>query len=149
MLRIASILLVLSAGIITAAPVPKVKVKDADTLLGKWVIVELSHSGMGAQEGYQDAVVTLDKDTMAVKAPTKPDSDERMGYKLDQDKKHIDLRPNEGAGANVELQGIYELDGDTLIIAIPIGGKGERPAEVKPGPGIAYLKLRRIKEEKK
>ncbi len=147
MLRFASMMLVFSAGMLTAAPVPKVKVKDADALLGKWVLVELSHNGMGAKEGYQDAVVTFDKATMSVKKATEKEGGEVMRYTLDQDKKRIDFRPNEGA--NVELQGVYELDGDTLIIAIPMAGKGERPKEAKPGPGIAYLKLQRTKEEKK
>jgi len=148
MLRLASLLLILSAAITSAEPVPKVKVKDEDAVLGQWKLVELTHGGVATKQGFQDSITTLEKGKMSAKAPGREDRDEAMAYKLDADKKQIDLSPKV-PGADVEVKGIYELDGDTLIIVLGMGGNAERPKEAKFGPGVTYLKLQRIKEEKK
>jgi len=148
MLRIASILLVLSAGIISAAPVPKIKVKDEDAVLGKWKLVEVTHDGQPVAEVLRDAVATFDSKTLWIKCVTDSKRDSAMTYTLDPEKKHIELHA-QNPGRNPKPGGVYELDGDTLILAIGMGENAQRPKEAKPGIGIAYIKLQRVKEEKK
>ena len=149
MARLALLLLVFTFGVVLAAPVPKPKVKDEEAMQGKWKVLDLQHDGKPADKDYKDAVATIDKDKFSVNGGGEgKQRDEVMGYKLDPAKKEIDLTPPQG-NADAAAKGLYELDGDTLTIAIGMGNPGARPAEVKPGPGIAYLKLQRIKEEKK
>ena len=119
-----------------------------EALWGVRAVVELLHDGKPADKEFDGAVATFDKDTMAVKAPAKKGGDESMTFKLDPDKKGIDLSQKMPARGN-EMKGICELDGDTLVIAIGMGVQSERPKEAKSGPGIAFIKLQRIKEEKK
>ena len=147
MLRYAAILTALVCASAIAAPVPKVKVKDAEAIQGNWKVVELTHDGKLADKDYQGASATLDKDSFVVKE-TNRKADESMSYKIDAEKKQIDLTPK-NVGVDLHLQGVYELDGDTLMMAISMGGKGERPKEAKSGPGVAFIKMQRIKEEKK
>jgi hypothetical protein len=59
---------------------------------------------------------------------------------LDPDKKTVDLTITEGRNTGQTLPGLFELSGDTLNIALPGTGfgKGERPAELKTGPGTTH-----------
>ncbi len=147
MIRLALLLLVLTPGFILPAPVPKPKVKDEEAMQGQWKVVDLQHDGKPADQDYKDGVATIDKDKFSVQGGGKQ-RDEVMGYKIDPAKKEIDLTPPQG-NADASVKGWYELEGDTLTIAIGIGNPGVRPTEVKSAPGIAYLKLQRIREEKK
>ena len=147
MFRAALVLCCLAAAFAPAAPIPKTKVKDTEAIQGQWKVVELTHDGKPADNDYQGSTATLDKDTFQVQEP-KAKRDEKMSYKIDPDKKSIELSPK-GVQLDITMLGIYELDGDTLTIAIAMGAKGESPKEVKSGPGVAFLKLQRIKEEKK
>jgi len=130
-----------------AAPVPKAKVKDADAILGKWSIVELLRYGKPADKESDGTVATFGKDTFTVKEPKEEDTGV-MVYKLDEDKKHIDLAAMQ-PGPDQELKGLYILDGDTLRMAFGSGDQGIRPKELKGGPGVIFVKLVRIKELKK
>ncbi len=146
MLRTATVLIVLSVSTLSAAPVPKTKASDGDAIQGKWKVVEVQHHG-AAVPGYETAVATFDKETMTVHGGPTMKSEEVLTSKLDPEMKRIDLTPSNGKTA----EGVYALDGDTLLIAVGMGeagAPGERPKEAKSGPGIAYLKLVRIKEEK-
>ena len=128
-----------------AAPIPKAKVKDGEAILGKWKLVEKQKDGVpsGAIESH---VAVLDGKTITV-ARGRDESDEVMLYTLDTDKRWIDLSPPIPDAES--MKGRYELDGDTLVIAVGMGKPSERPKEVKGGSGIAFLKLRRIVEVKK
>ncbi len=146
MLRFASIFSLLLFVSAIAAPIPKVKVKDSEAILGKWKLVEKQKNGMpsGVIESH---VAILDGKTITI-ARGRDMSDEVMSYKLDTDKKWIDLIPPQPDSGET-MKGRYELDGDTLIIAVGMDKPSERPKEAKGGPGIASIKLQRIKEEKK
>ena len=149
MARFALLLLALTSGFVLAAPVPKPKVKDEEAMRGKWKVVDLQHDGKPANQDYKEGVATIDKDKFSVQAGGEGKArDEVMGYKLDAGKKEIDLTPPQG-NPDAAVKGLYELDGDTLTIAIGMGNPGVRPTEVKPGTGIAFIKLQRMKEEKK
>ena len=147
MTRSAMLFLVLAAGFAFAAPVPKAKVKDEEAIQGQWKVIDRQLDGKPADKDYKEALATIDKDKFSVQGGGKQ-RDEVMGYKIDAGKKEIDLTPAQG-NPDAAVKGLYELDGDTLTIAIGMGNAGMRPKEVKPGLGIAYLKLQRIKREKK
>ena len=147
MARFAMLALILSTGFAFAAPVPKAKVQDEEAIQGQWKVVDLQHDGKPADKDYKKALATIDKEKFSVQGGGKQ-RDEVMGYKIDAGKKQMDLTPPQG-NPDAAAKGLYELDGDTLTIAIGMGNPGMRPTEVKPGLGIAYLKLQRVKEEKK
>ena len=130
----------------TAAPVPKAKVKDAEAFIGKWNATELLQDGKPSEKDFLGAIATFDKETFTVTVPKQ--GDDAMTYKLDPSTKWIDLAPKLPGRGN-DMKGVYELDGDTLVIALGIGVESLRPKDVKGGPGIVCIKLQRVKEEKK
>ena len=118
-----------------------------EAILGKWNLVEKQKNGEPSGSIDSDVAV-LDGKTFKVEVGSdKIKIEEVWAYKLDEDKKWIDLSPL--AGSDETIRGVYLLDGDTLIIAVGRGAEGARPKEAKSGPEIAFLKLQRIKEEKK
>jgi uncharacterized protein (TIGR03067 family) len=54
----------------------------------------------------------------------------------------IDVRPSDPLGQGMQIQGVYELDGDTLRVCY---GSGVRPTALKTAPGekFALITLRR------
>ena len=143
MLRFAPLLPLLLCSSALAAPIPKAKVKDSEAVLGQWTVVELLRNGNVLDKGLAGAVATIGKDALTIAVP-KQTPDDVLAYRLDAEEKHIDLtqlNPDPGP----TMKGLYELDGDTLFIAVG----SERPSVAKGGPGIVFFKLRRIKEEKK
>ena len=148
MLRLATLLLSFFVAITSAAPVPKVKVKDADAVLGKWTIVEMCHDGILQETSLRGAPVVFENGTMTVYGEDGAKFD-AMGYKLDADKKHLDFQLSGEPEGAIQPKGIYVLDGDTLLIAVGMDCPNERPKEAKSGKGVGFLKLRRAKEEKK
>lgn len=149
MLRPAILFLVLSAGVLFGAPVPKEKPKAIDPMLGKWKVEEMSVAGRPTGKVTDESGATIDKEKILFTGiPKEPD--DPFGYKLDPDyKKQITLSHMRKPGEFSEFKGIFELDGDTLIIVFALDPKADRPVEMKSGPTVAYLKLLRIKEEKK
>jgi len=131
----------------TAAPIPIAKVKDAVAIQGKWNVLELLRDGKPDKEGSEGVVVTIGKDTFTVKEP-KEESEDVMVYKLDEDKKHIDFAAMQPVMVQ-DMNGLYELDGDTLRMAFGTGDESVRPKVLKGGPGVVFFKLQRIKEVKK
>ena len=146
--RLATLLLLLVLpALASAAPVPKAKVKDEEAMLGKWKLVELIKDGKPTGRDLRGDVATIDGKIIAVNRGD-GNGGEAGAYDLDSTRKHFDLGPP-GPSLDAPQKGRYELDGDTLVIALRMGQGGERPADVKSGPGVAYLKLRRVVEEQK
>ena len=145
---LASLIAVAMAFGLTAAPIPKGKVKDEDALVGLWQVEKLDF-GPGAP------AIPLDVTQMKFEfkaggkmAMTMGEMPAKEGeYKLDPAAKvkTIDLTENDRL-----VPGIYELDGDTLKMCIAEGQNAARPAEMKPdGRNVAVVTLKRIKDEKK
>ena len=131
-----------------AAPIPKGKVKDEDTIQGTWQ-VELLDFGPGAP------VPPFDFTQMKFTFKAGGKLTMNMGdmppkegeYKLDPAAKvkEIDLTDS----SRVAL-GIYELEGNSLKMCIAEGENAVRPTEMKPdGKSIAVVTLKRVKEDKK
>jgi uncharacterized protein (TIGR03067 family) len=148
MLRFAPLVSLLLVSSAVAAPIPKDKLKDGEAIQGRWNVIELQHDGKPADKEFDGSVATFDKDTMTVKTPNRKGDDDSLTFKLDQQKKGIDLSPKK-PGREHEMKGVYELDGDNLVIAIGMGTESVRPKQAKGGPGIALIKLQRVNEEKK
>ena len=149
MLRIATLLLVLVSPLASAAPVPKEKPKEVDPMLGKWKVEEMLVAGRATGKVTKDSGATIDKDKMVFTGNLK-EPDDPFGYKLDPDnKKQITLSHMRKPGEFLDFKGIFELDGDSLIVVFALDPKAARPMAVKSGPTVAYVKLLRIKEEKK
>jgi uncharacterized protein (TIGR03067 family) len=146
---LASAVLLATAVGVTAAPIPKAKVKDEESILGTWQVENLDF-GPGTPVppiDFKQMKFTFKaggKLTMSMgDMPPKEGS-----YKLDPAAKvkAIDMTEANGRAA----PGIYELDGDTLKICIAEGPDAVRPTELKPdGKRVAVVTLNRIKEEKK
>ncbi len=149
MLRIATLLLVLVSPLAPAAPVPKEKPKEVDPMLGKWKVEEMLVAGRATGKVTKDSGATIDKDKMVFTGNLK-EPDDPFGYKLDPDnKKQITLSHMRKPGEFLDFKGIFELDGDSLIVVFALDPKAARPMAAKSGPTVAYVKLLRIKEEKK
>jgi uncharacterized protein (TIGR03067 family) len=105
-------------------------------LEGKWILTSLLRDGK-ADESMKDAIREHkgDKYSLAPKEGKAVDGT----IKIDASKspKTMDMMPSEGRYKGKTLQGIYEIDGDTLKIAFAEPGK-ERPTafESKPGSGV-------------
>jgi uncharacterized protein (TIGR03067 family) len=122
------------------------KKTDADKLQGTWVAVSVEHSGKTVPEDKVKNVKAIFKDdtiTITTGGQDKPASK----FKLDPKKKvkTIDIT----AGEKEEtMQGIYELDGDTLKVCLVAPGK-DRPTEfgTKEGEAATLIKFKRDKKE--
>lgn len=149
------IALLFGTTLLLAAPVPKekAKVKDAEAILGSWKIEAFDTDGApGAppKELIDSIRFIFEKEgkmkmTMNVNGMA---NEQKTEYKLDPEAKikSIDLT-NMGRTA----KGIYELDGDSLKLAISEGETSDRPAEFKANKAVrvALVTFKRIAEEKK
>lgn len=146
--RFVILLLLVFAAPLFAAPVPKVVKKVEPTLQGTWEVVERQNNGQPLQpsgrefwvfDGEKYAIFDGLKDESELRDPKrKPFSGTRV-VPDPQDAAAIDL--DEGPHHNISRM---LLGGDTLHIAITLEQKNGRPAEAKPGQGIAYIKFQRV-----
>ena len=139
---------------VTAAPVPKVKPIDEDTIVGVWQVVAIDLA-----PGVPIPPIDHKQTRFEFKAGGKfkisgkkviPKGEMPAyegEYKLDPTAKAkaIDMTHKGRV-----LPGIYELDGDSLKICVDEGDNSVRPTEMKPDcPHAAVATLKRIKDEKK
>lgn len=122
--------------------------KEAEVLLGAWRFEAIDTGGPGGpkEEELAKARMTFGKgDTMVL---VEPDGKEReYTIKLDPAAKPKGIDLIEKAGTTL---GVYELDGDTLRLALAQSGSDTRPAALKAnGKGVVVITLKRVKEEKK
>ncbi len=145
---LASLIAVAFAFGLTAAPIPKGKVKDEDAIVGVWQVEKLDF-GPGAPPRPLDVTqMKFEFKADGKTAMTMGEMPAKEGeYKLDPAAKvkTIDLTQDDRLAP-----GIYELDGDTLKMCIAEGQNAARPAEMKPdGMRVAVVTLKPIKEVKK
>jgi uncharacterized protein (TIGR03067 family) len=128
--------LVLAVG----APGPKDSKADPPKVEGDWV--QESYVLGGTDSDREKGRVFRFTDGKLVMVGRSED----IGYKLDPkpNPPHIDLIPI-GKENGDPILGIYKLDGDTLMICFPKGGRAERPTkfESPAGTRIVLLTLKR------
>jgi hypothetical protein len=142
------VILLLCAAPVFAAPVPKAVKKAEATLTGTWEVVERRNDGQllypTGREFWvfaEDSYVIFDglKDETELSDPKRRVVAGKRSGPDPQDATVLDL--NDGPQQNISRM---LLDGDTLHIAITLVPKNGRPAEAKPGQGIAYIKFQRV-----
>lgn len=119
---------------LAAAPVPKKKTTDVELIQGLW------NDGRGGDTAHWHFLANGEGGFGAKKNP------QAAKYRLDTttDPKQFDWSQN---GGKTWFLGIYELDGDTLKIALAQGGTGERPDEFGgKNPRYQYFTMTRVKE---
>ncbi len=143
-------ILLLCAAPVFAAPVPKAKAKL--TMEGTWEVLERQNHGEAMKvqsreywvfgdgsysifKGLKGEIELSDLNRRTVNGTYEiPDAKDSSAFDLKQ-----------GTNQNICRM---SLEGDVLHIAISIDPKRERPAEGKPGQGVAYIKLQRVDESK-
>ena len=145
--RLLTAVLVLAAGDDT-------KKSDVDKLQGTWVAVSIESDGkMVPEEKVKNVKMVIKDDTMNITTGGPGRQPPPATYKLDEKKKPkaIDITAGgrDGSGKKTDdvLQGIYELDGDTLKICLGLPGK-DRPTELSAKEG-AKQTLYTYKRDKK
>lgn len=122
------------------------KVADSTAIQGKWNIVEVQDSGRKPEpEQIKDSSIEFSADKMTL-IQNKERPPVVSAYKLDEAKKHIDLKDDTKPTWS---PGIYELKGDELRLCLNEGkDSSDRPTEFKSeqtGPNDVLLTLRRAK----
>lgn len=138
-------LLALTAGL-ASAPAPEAK-KDEDLFQGRWKVVAVEHGGKKAQaKDFAKWTLTVAGDKMTAR-----DGDEVMDestFRLDAKAKPraIDLTLMSGPQSGKKVLGLYELEGDRLVVCFGEPGK-DRPKEVRSPEGseVTLLRFERVK----
>ena len=122
-----------------SAPAPKDGAFDPAKLEGDWIAEKYV---LGGQEDARSKGKVF---RLAEGKFIRVGSREQLDYKLDtkSDPWRIDL-----ATGKEEIAGIFKLDGDTLTICFPKGGKAERPTKFE-SPADTQIVLMILKREKK
>jgi uncharacterized protein (TIGR03067 family) len=135
--------------LVMAAPAPaEDKKKDEEKIQGAWTIVSLEENGNKVPEDKVKAMkVTIKDNVLALSDGSK---EEKVKFKIDASKKpkSIDFFME---GEEGQMQGIYELEGDTLKMCWHKEGKeSKRPNEFssKSGSGHSLVVLKREKKDK-
>src|SRR5260370_21353555 len=139
---------VAAAGLLLAAPAPAedLNKKDLEKLQGTWKVVSAVEWGDAVPaDKVGDIRLTIDGDKVATTGG--PGKDAKATIKLDASKSPpaIDVTPDDKDAPT--MLGVYQLDGDTLKIALNRKGK-DRPAEVasKADSGVGLMVLKREKK---
>jgi uncharacterized protein (TIGR03067 family) len=113
------------------------KKDDKDRLQGEWVVVSAELDGKETK-GLQGRKLVVKGDAWT--APTGTE----FKFKIDAAKspKRLDLTADLGGGEQT-WPGIYKIEGDTLTFCRSQGPGGERPTEMKAGPGVALMVFKR------
>jgi uncharacterized protein (TIGR03067 family) len=122
--------------------------KEKDKLKGTWTLTSLEIGGKKIDlPGEKSMQLVFSGDKVMVKgAGPKGDKDEEGTYTIDATKKpkHLTLT-KKGGGADDTMEGIYEIEGDTLKIGSSAKGpKGPRPTGFDD-PAVAIMILKKAK----
>ena len=142
MIRAVLILLLLVPSALTAAPVPK-EIRKEGTREGVWKLLKIDLPGGGASTGMTHNWVIDAKDDVSFSGPQERSAEIRFRLTFDPAAKHCDYKTPSMA---TPYLGVYELDGDSLKIAIDFGG-GPRPKALG-APGAYTYNFRRVKDSK-
>jgi uncharacterized protein (TIGR03067 family) len=143
-MKLRALMLIVTAGLLVAAANAQDDAKK-EKLVGTWDAVSVTVDGKARPEDEvkkSKMIFTGDKITILREGR----KDDEGTYKIDSTKKpkHIDLTPTTGGEAGKTMQGIYELEGDTLKICF---GRPDRPKELasKEGGETVLIVLKRAK----
>ncbi len=118
--------------------------KDLQALQGDWILQSIEENGMKVELGDDQQAILTFKDTQWSFPPTKQQG-EVIALDPTTNPKRIDMKSTpEGREASVR-EGIYKLDGDSLILCL---GKGKnRPTNFDPPKeaGTTLTTLKRVK----
>ena len=126
--------------------------KELEALAGTWRPVESEINGMKApEERLKDVVMTRSADGKVVVRRGGEIVMEAQVKKLDAGKtpKQGDAEITAGENKGHTVQGIYELDGDTLRMCVALPGNDTRPTEfsAKSGSNCGLTVYKREKKE--
>jgi uncharacterized protein (TIGR03067 family) len=132
--------------LVPSAPAPAEKEKEVPkelkALQGVWKITAIEQSGGPGPAGFAPAT---ERPPLVIVGNEYAFLSNQFGtVKADPEKKEIDLTVTEGRTKGQVLPSLFELDGDTLKLAIPSAARGvrgapgtvERPKELKSGTGL-------------
>ncbi len=138
----ALILLAVSASLATAAPVPK-ELK-APVRAGTWKLLMI-HAPTGVPATAMTHCWVIDpNDEVSFRGPQETSDEIRFRLIFDPAAKHCDYKTKSMPAPN---QGIYELAGDDLKIAIDFNG-GPRPKDFSVAPNVYTYTFRRVGDSK-
>lgn len=141
MFRQAAYLLSLGVIVLIAAPV---LAGDKEKFQGKWKAEKAVRNGEEAPAEELAKMSIVFKDNVAIPHEGENARDEAE-FTLDEKKKPktIDIRPKQGNEKLIE--GIYELDGDTLKICFAKAGRPSK-FESTAGSDVMFIVLKRVKK---
>lgn len=117
-------------------------VRDEDRLQGDWKVTSLVEAGKKAEpKTFAAWNLTVAGDKMTAR-----DGKEVMDeytFRLDAaaSPRAIDLTVQTGEAKGKTLQGIYQLEGDTLTVCVSEPGKKDRPKEFRSAEGSSHTLL--------
>jgi uncharacterized protein (TIGR03067 family) len=126
------VVLALVVGFLVGADDPqKAKGKEGATALeGTWVVISITEGGK-EDDGFKNAEMVFEGNTITIKTKQ---GDRKATFKIDPQKKTIDL-VRAWVSAKEELaKGIYQLKGDELKVCHSRPG-GDRPKDFMAGKG--------------
>ncbi len=127
---------------VAAAPVPK-EVAKASVRAGTWMLVKIDLPDGGVSTGMTHSWVIDAQGDVIFRGPQEKSEEIRFRLTFDPAAKHCDYRTPRMTDP---YRGIYELDRDTLRIAIDFNG-GPRPTGFSKPPAYTYH-FHRVKESK-
>jgi uncharacterized protein (TIGR03067 family) len=140
------VLLVVSAGVMSAAPVPKGLKKAAPPLDGRWRIVEAVYDGQ-PQDVSRAEDWYIEGEWFKLGSP--PVTDGRTGLKLIRDEKNpaqVEYHNIHGDGSVSRFPGLLEVSGDEMKFCYVSHGN-PRPTEMAPAKGVTYRVFKRVEEK--
>jgi uncharacterized protein (TIGR03067 family) len=134
--------MLLAIALAVGAPGPKDAKADPSKVEGDWVAESYVLGGKETEREKGKVFRFADGKITIVKG-------EIIGYKLDAkaNPPQIDLIPI-FAPTEKPILGIYKVEGDTLVICFPKGGRAERPTKFE-SPAGSEIVLLTLKREKK
>ena len=146
MSRLAPVALAVLVGSALAAPVPKdFKPNDAKRIVGTWHVEEVHYDGIRAAEYQTNVFYTFDAEGGFAQSMTGEKNVFRRTFTLDPKAapKRMAMIPE---GGEIAEPWVYELTGDTLVMAYLKGGKV--PDAVRPAKGLYVYTLSRVTADK-
>jgi uncharacterized protein (TIGR03067 family) len=112
--------------------------KDQEKLQGNWQATKLVFAGKDVPEDFLKGVSLLVQGNQMITTFTLGDQKnmQKASFKIDPAKKpkQIDLVAEDGPEKGKKVEGIYQIEGDTLKLAIvPPDGGGKRPENFNAG----------------
>lgn len=120
---------------------------EGELLQGEWLLtaVEIQGKTLPAPAGKGGSIIFAKEGKLILKDPGKPDKTGTYKLNAEQSPMQLDLIVAKKGKESETMQGIYELDGDTLKMCFSAeGAKGKRPSEFK-GEKVVLMHCKRQK----